>query len=98
MCHTPLSPYAVNAFYQHHIHLTSEDGLCYLLQSWTIQRQTAAVFVSSADNRISSLFRIAAKFRALRLKTKPVIVGHTTIKENSHTHTTLYRDLCGGVA
>ena len=93
MCHTPLASYAVNAFYQHHIHPASENSLCYLLQSWTIQRQAVAVFVSSADNRISGLFCLMSKFRALRFKTKPVIVGYTTVKENSHTCTTLYRNL-----
>lgn len=32
LCHAPLAAYAVNALDQHQIHLTSEDGLCDLLE------------------------------------------------------------------
>lgn len=58
--HAPLTAYAVNAFHQHHVHLTVKDCLRHFLQNRAIQGQTAAVFVGCADDGISCLFRITA--------------------------------------
>ena len=66
--HAPFPPDAVNAVYQHHIHLASENGLCDLFQARTVKGQAAALLGGSADDGISRLFRIAAKLGGLCFK------------------------------
>ena len=51
--HVPFLPYEVNAVYQHHIHLASENGLSDHFQARTVKGQPAILFGGSADNGIS---------------------------------------------
>ena len=52
--HAPFPPYAVNAVYQHHIHLANENGLCDLFQARTVNGQAATLLGGSTDNGIQA--------------------------------------------
>ena len=79
--HTPFPPYAVNAVYQHHIHFASENGLSNHFQARTVKGQAVALLSGSADNGISCLFRIAAKFESADKAIKDAVTLHNEAEE-----------------
>ena len=52
LCHAPVSPQAVKAVYQHHIHFPSKDGFRHLLQSRTVKGHSRTMLNGDADNGV----------------------------------------------